>query len=59
MCVCVCVCVCERQRERERVLTMFILAGMGLTLEGMKVPKVIIHGPPGVVSFANYFFRNF
>ena len=23
---------------------------MGLTLEGMKVPKVIIHGPPGVVS---------
>ncbi|XP_076460612.1 zinc phosphodiesterase ELAC protein 2-like [Babylonia areolata] len=28
------------------------LLGMGLTLEGMKVPKVIIHGPPGVENVA-------
>ncbi|KAL8603885.1 hypothetical protein ACOMHN_049703 [Nucella lapillus] len=28
------------------------LLGMGLTLEGMKVPKVVIHGPPGVENVA-------
>lgn len=28
------------------------LLGMGLTLEAMKVPRVIIHGPPGVESVA-------
>ncbi|XP_070185734.1 zinc phosphodiesterase ELAC protein 2-like [Littorina saxatilis] len=28
------------------------LLGMGLTLEGMKLPKIIIHGPPGVENVA-------